>query len=105
LEGRIKFARRVILTNILLYLFCPVFFLVFLALTIGTFVLYPYLALLLLLLFIPGIGTSFIEVLQGNFVLLLSVVSVICRKDFLLWKQPADRRLLTEEMLRQRNLI
>lgn len=105
LEGRIKFARRVILTNILLYLFCPVFFFIFLALTIGTFVLYPYLALLLLLLFIPGIGSSFIEVLQGYFVLLLSVVSVICRKDFLLWKQPADRRLLTEEMLKHHNLI
>ena len=105
LAGRIKSFKRVILTNTFTYLFGPVFFIVFMSLTIITFIMYPYFLLLLFLFFVPKIGPLLLEVFQSYFVLFFSILSVCFRRNFLIWKQPADRYLITEEMLRSHNLI
>ena len=105
MRGRIKTAKRVIFANVLVFLFCPFFFLIFLFLTIGTFTFYPYVGLIFLLLLAPKVGPMLIEVVQSYFVLLFSVFSVLFRRDFLIWKQPADRHLFTEKILKQHNLI
>ena len=105
LKGRIKNSQSVILANTLIYLFCPWFFMVFLGLTIATFALYPYSLLLLLLFFVPKVGPMLLEAIQSYLILFFSIFAVIFRKNFLIWKKPADRQLLTKEMLIQNNLI
>lgn len=104
-KGRLKFAQEVILSNILLYLFCPIFFFLFLVLTVITFIIYPYFTLFLLLLLVPKVGSSLIEVFQSFLVLFFSALAVSFNKNFLIWKKPADRQLFTREMLIQHNLI
>jgi len=105
LRGRLNHGKRGILANILVYLFCPFFFVSFLILTVAIFIAYPYLALLMLLLLIPKIRFLLVEVFQSYFVLFFSALAVIFKKNFLIWKQPADRHLFTAEMLRHHNLI
>lgn len=105
LRGQLKYGKRVILANILVYLFCPFFFVSFLVLTAAAFITYPYLALLMLLLLIPNVRSLLAEVFQSYLVLFLSVFAVLLKKNFIIWKQPADRQLFTEEILKQKNLI
>ncbi|MFX1536024.1 MAG: glycosyltransferase [Promethearchaeota archaeon] len=105
LAGRIKSSKRVILTNTFIYLFCPVFFVFFLGLTLATFAIYPYLLLLLLLLVTPRVGSILLEAAQSFLILFFSILAVSSKKNFLIWKKPADRHLITEDMLRRYNLI
>jgi len=105
LRGHLKQGKRVILANTLLYLFCPFFFVFFLVLTALVFVLYPYLALLLLLFLHPKVRFLLIEVFQSYFVLFFSIFSVLLKRNFFMWQHPADRKLLTEEILEAHNLL
>jgi cellulose synthase/poly-beta-1,6-N-acetylglucosamine synthase-like glycosyltransferase len=105
LQGRLNYGKRVILANVFTYLFSPFFFVIFLALIPLAFVTYPYLALLVLLFLIPKVRSLSVEVFQSYFVLFFSVFAVIFKKNFLIWKQPADRQLFTEELLKQKNLL
>lgn len=105
LAGRIKSSKSAILTNTLIYLFCPVFFVIFLGLTLATFILYPFFLLLLLLLVTPRVGPMLLEVAQSFLILFFSIFAVSLKRNFLIWKKPADRHLITEEMLRRHNLI
>ncbi|MBN1245152.1 glycosyltransferase, partial [Candidatus Bathyarchaeota archaeon] len=93
LRGRLNYGKRVILTNVFTYLFSPFFFVSFLVLTVVAFLTYPYLALLMLLFLIPNMRALSVEVFQSYFVLFFSVLAVIFKKNFLIWKQPADRHL------------
>lgn len=102
---RVKVTKWVILPNIMMYLFSPVFFILFLPMTAITFVKYPYLVLSLIILLVPKIGRLLIELVQGYLVLFVSLFSVASKKSFLTWNKPLDRHLLTEEMLRKQNLI
>ena len=105
LRGRIQSGKRVILANILVYLFCPFFFVAFLVLTVASVIVYPYLALFMFLLLIPKIRSLLIEVFQSYAILFFSVLAVMFRKNFLMWKQPLDRHLFTPELLEQHNLL
>jgi biofilm PGA synthesis N-glycosyltransferase PgaC len=105
LERRVKSSISVILTNTIIYLFCPIFFVVFLGLSGVFFILYPYSILFLLLLFAPKIGPLIVEACQSYLILFLSVLAVLLRKNSLVWKKPADRHMLKEEMLRQYSLV
>jgi cellulose synthase/poly-beta-1,6-N-acetylglucosamine synthase-like glycosyltransferase len=105
INGKIKSAKRVILSDILVYLFCPTMFVMFLIATVGLFLLYPYLTLTLLVLLIPKVRHLTIELCQNYIILFVSIFSVLLKRSFLIWKQPADRLLFTEGMLKQENLI
>lgn len=102
---RIKSNRLTIAFNVFIYLLSPVFFVLLLPFTALIFIRFPYLAALLLLLFVPKVGPLFLEVIQGFVVLLCAFLTVAVGKNFLRWQKPADRHLLTEEMLSRRDLI
>ena len=105
ITGRIKSFKSIVLKNTIIYLFCPIFFVIFLGLTVIAFAMYPLSSLLLISFFLPKVGTMLINVTQGYLLLFFSLMSVFFKKGFLTWKQPADRHLLTEIMLKQNNLI
>jgi biofilm PGA synthesis N-glycosyltransferase PgaC len=102
---RIKSNRVTIASNVFIYLLSPVFFVLLLPFTALVFIRFPYLAALLLLLFVPKVGPIFLETIQGFIVLLYAFMTVAFGKNFLRWQKPADRNLLTEEMLIRRDLI
>jgi biofilm PGA synthesis N-glycosyltransferase PgaC len=102
---RIKSNRLTIAFNVFIYLLSPIFFVLLLPFTALVFIHFPYLAALLLLLFVPRVGHIFLEVLQGFVVLLCAFLTVASRRNFLRWQKPADRQLLTEEILSRRDLI
>jgi biofilm PGA synthesis N-glycosyltransferase PgaC len=102
---QIKSNRITIASNVFIYLLSPVFFVLLLPFTALVFIRFPYLAALLLLLFVPKVGPIFLETLQGFVVLLYAFLTVAFGKNFLKWQKPADRNLLTEEMLSRRDLI
>jgi biofilm PGA synthesis N-glycosyltransferase PgaC len=102
---KIKSSKNVILTNAFIYLFCPIFFVAFLCLTGAFFIIYPYSLLILLLFFVPKVGFLLFEGIQSYLILFFSIIAVSFKKNFLIWKQPEDRHILTEEMLKQKNLI
>lgn len=104
-KKRIKSNRVTIASNVFIYLLSPVFFVLLLPFTALVFIRFPYLAALLLLLFVPKVGPIFLEALQGFVVLLYAFLTVALGKNFLRWQKPADRNLLTEEMLNRRDLI
>jgi poly-beta-1,6-N-acetyl-D-glucosamine synthase len=105
LEAKIKSSKSTILTNAYIYLFCPIFFVGFLLLTGAFFIVYPYSSLVLLLLFVPKVGFLISEGFQSYLILFFSIIAVSFKKNFLIWKKPADRQLFTEEILRRHNLI
>lgn len=105
LQRRIGATKRVILTNIFIYIFGPLFFALFLSVTIMVFIVYPYLAVILLVLFVPKVGSMLIEVIQSYLVLFFSLFMVALKKKFLVWSKPADRKLLSEEMLNRHDFI
>ncbi|XHH09213.1 MAG: glycosyltransferase [Candidatus Bathyarchaeia archaeon] len=102
---KVKTAPRVVLSNIFVYLVCPSFFILFMIATVGMLALYPLLTLSLLLLLIPKVRQLSAEVFLNYILLFISSFSVLLKRNFLIWKQPADRQLFTEEMLRQTGLI
>jgi hypothetical protein len=102
---RIRSNSQTIITNILVYLFGSIFFVLFLAVTVILFVEFPWLVISLLLFFVPGVGNFLVEVTQGFLFLFFGLWTAVSKKDFLSWKKPADRHLFTEDMLKKHSLI
>jgi cellulose synthase/poly-beta-1,6-N-acetylglucosamine synthase-like glycosyltransferase len=102
---RIKSNRLTIASNVFIYLLSPIFFVLLLPFTALVFIHFPYLVALLLLLLLPRVGPIFLEVIQGFVVLLCAFLTVASKRNYLIWQKPADRNLLTEEMLSRRDLI
>ena len=105
LNGRIKNNGNIIAVNILIYLFAPVFFMIFLAITILLFISYPWLIASALIFLVPGIGSYLSEAFQGFLVLFSGIWAVVLRRNFLVWNKPADRYLFSEELLAKHNLV
>lgn len=104
-QNRVRSGRRVLLSNVFLYVICPVLFAFLLATTLLLLISVPYLLMSLLILLIPQIGAYVAEVLQDFTVLLVGIVYVIVGKKFESWKQPNDRTLISEGALRTHGLI
>jgi len=102
---RIEDNNRTIIANTLIYLFGPIFFVLFLAVTAIVFVRYPYLIATLAVFLIPKVRNILIEAFRGFLVLFCGILGVAFRRNFLVWQTPADRSLLEEDMLRRRDLI
>jgi hypothetical protein len=84
---------------------CPSFFMLFLVTTPIVFLYHPYLLALLLVLFIPKVRSYVLEAFQAFFILFIAQLQVASKRSFLTWRKPADRTLLTEEMLENCGLI
>jgi cellulose synthase/poly-beta-1,6-N-acetylglucosamine synthase-like glycosyltransferase len=103
--GQIRKNGHIILADVLIYLFGPVFFALFLGMTIILFIEAPWSIIILLVFFIPLIGNFLAEIAQGFLVLFVSIWAVAFKRNFLIWRSPADRCLLTEELLVKYSLI
>ena len=104
-KGRIEGSKRVVVQGVFTYIVGPLVFIAFIAATIVLLLSVPYLALAFSVFLIPKVGFYLLESLQNYFVLFFSIVAAAFNRRFLVWKQPADRVLLNEEMLRTRGLI
>lgn len=105
IRKRIKNAKRVVIQDIFLYLVSPIAFIPFLVTTTLLFLNFPYFAILLLVLLIPKIGFSLIDVVQNCLLLFIGICLLALNKKFILWSKPENRALLTENILRQYMLI
>lgn len=105
LNRRIRGSKRTIIPSIFTYLFSPVFFILLLPVTALLIIRFPYFAALLLLFLVPKIGGPLIEASQSFIILVLGYIGAASRKSSMKWQKPADRLVLTSEMLRTRHLI
>jgi cellulose synthase/poly-beta-1,6-N-acetylglucosamine synthase-like glycosyltransferase len=105
LKNKIKKGRGIILKNLFLYLVAPFAFLLFVVCTLYLFLSYPKMILLLFIFLIPKLRVFLIEVIIGYVTLVIAIILCILGKNFLVWKKPQDRALITREMLVQKHLI
>jgi biofilm PGA synthesis N-glycosyltransferase PgaC len=105
LKNRIKTAKKVIVPNVMLYLFSPIAFLAFALLTLVLLVNLPYLLLASLFLVIPNVRFYVYELLESNFLLSGSILAVLFGKRLSIWRQPDDRAWITKEALSRHHLI
>ena len=104
-QKRVKIAKRVVIQDLFLYLLSPVAFILLLAATMALLLNFPYFAVLFLIFLIPKVGFNLLEIAQNYLVLFIAICFLALDKKFIFWKQPEDRALLTEDMLRQYVLI
>lgn len=104
-KGKIKSTKVIVVPNILLYLFSPVAFVFFFALTVVLLFNFPYISLVLLFLLIPKVRFYVYQIVENNFLLFAGIFGVISGKSFSVWSQPEDRAFLTYEALSRLNLI
>jgi biofilm PGA synthesis N-glycosyltransferase PgaC len=105
LKGRIRVNKRVVATDVFIYLFGPAFFVLFLLTTFMMVVNFPYFLVLGAVFFVPKVNSILIEVIQSYFILLFASFEILCKRKFLLWDKPGDRCLLTEDLLQQNGFI
>ena len=105
LRARLKTERKTLAKNLFLYLLAPVVFLLFLVTTAYFILIFPVAIVMGLVFLVPKINTYVAEVVLNYFIILYSMILTATRKQFVVWKKPADRALLTEEMLVKAGLI
>lgn len=105
LRRRITGQKRIIVQNVLSYVFSPIIFIALIATTLLLLLSYPYFALIFIILLIPKVRSYFFEVVQNYLVLFFSILSVAVDKKFVVWNKPTNRVLVKEDMLRQHGLI
>jgi len=105
LKGKVKSTRSTVIPNMLLYLFSPVAFVVFLFLTGYLLFSYPLLLASFALLIVPNVRFYFYEIFESNILLFVSLFAVLFGKRFSVWTQPEDRVWLTAENLASYGLI
>ena len=104
-KNKIRTAKALVIKNLLVYLLTSVFFFFFMATTIYLMVKCPIIILLLLIFLVPKVREYLIGAILNYLILLYSIVSILLKRKFEVWKKPMDRILLTEEMLLQNGLI
>lgn len=105
LRKRVLSAKKIVVQDVFLYLFSPLFFILLLATTIGLLLYFPYFALTFVILFVPRVRLTLFEVVQNYLMLFIGIFLLALNKKFIIWDRPKDRTLLTENMLRQYMLI
>jgi cellulose synthase/poly-beta-1,6-N-acetylglucosamine synthase-like glycosyltransferase len=105
-RGKIKTGKGVIMKNLLVYFLAPFAFLFLIVTTIYIVFKMPIVVLpLFILLIVPKVRNLIFEVSLNYMIILYAIVLSVFRRKFVVWKQPEDRPLLREEILRQRQLI
>ncbi len=104
-KGKIKSTKSTVIPNMLLYLFSPIAFAIFLVLSSYLVLSYPLLLFSSLLLFVPQARFYVYQVVENNILLFISILAVLFGKKFSVWAQPDDRVWFTKENLASYNLI
>lgn len=106
LEKKLSLPKRIVLSEVFLYILNPFFFLASVSVTFFLMLEYPFLLVSLLLLLIPRIRYYFIEVVQDNLILLGAAVSTVFNKRYMTWIKAEDSRLhLTKDLLKSVKLV
>jgi cellulose synthase/poly-beta-1,6-N-acetylglucosamine synthase-like glycosyltransferase len=105
LKNKLKKGREIILKNLFIYLVAPFAFVLFVACTIYLFLNYPQMILLLFIFLIPKLRFYLVEAITGYVTLMVAIILGIFGRNFLVWRKPQDRALITREMLVQKHLI
>jgi cellulose synthase/poly-beta-1,6-N-acetylglucosamine synthase-like glycosyltransferase len=105
IKKEIKNGRTILIKNIFVYLFSPIFFLFFIFCSIYLMLNHPPLILVLSAFFVPKLRVYLIEAIIGYITLIIAIISWIIKRDFSIWKTPKDRVLFTESMLVQKDLL
>jgi poly-beta-1,6-N-acetyl-D-glucosamine synthase len=104
-KGKVRSTKSTVIPNILLYLFSPIGFVIFLVLTAFLVFSYPLLLVLPVLLLIPQVRFYVYQIIENNILLFVSLLAVLFGQKFSVWTQPEDRAWLTRENLASYNLI
>jgi len=104
-RNKIKTGKWTVLRNLFVYLFAPWFFLLFVITTFYLMLVHPFTILLLAILLIPKVNKYAVEATLNYLILISATVSAVLGKKFVMWRQPQDRTLFTENMLVERGLI
>jgi cellulose synthase/poly-beta-1,6-N-acetylglucosamine synthase-like glycosyltransferase len=104
-KGKLKTSQKTLIPNIMLYLFSPSAFVIFIILTIFLVYSFPYLLLLLTLLAVPKVRFFAYEIIESNMLLFLAMFGVALGKNFRIWNQPNDRACISREKLNHLNLV
>ena len=104
-KGKMKTSKKTLIPNIMLYLFSPSAFVLFLILTVFLAYNFPYLLLILTLLAVPKVRFYSYEIFESNMLLFLAMFGVAAGRSFSIWNQPDDRACLSKEKLNQLNLV
>lgn len=105
LRNKITIDRSIIAKYLLIYLFGPFFFMTFMFLSVFVFLQMPLLSLSFLILLIPRAREYSFELIFGYIIFFFSLIIIITKGKFLKWDRPEDRKLFTEEILIEKNLI
>jgi glucan phosphoethanolaminetransferase (alkaline phosphatase superfamily) len=104
-KGKLKTTKKTLIPNIMLYLFSPSAFVIFLILTAFLVYTFPYLLLVLTLLVVPKVRFYSYEIFENNMLLFLAMFGVAVGRNFSIWNQPDDRACLSWKKLNQLNLV
>jgi cellulose synthase/poly-beta-1,6-N-acetylglucosamine synthase-like glycosyltransferase len=105
LRNKMRVGKSVVAKNVLLYLICPLLFLLLLAMTIYMMIRIPLLLLLMLVFLIPKANTYLIEAILNYTILVYALFSSVPRKKFVVWETSEDRTLLQSAILTEKGLI
>ncbi len=108
---KLAMPKRIAVPEIMLHIFNPLFMVALAVLTVALSIEAPFLGLAFAVL----LGTVFLikktrvtalELLQNNLILLTSLSSFFTKRNFVFWKPIGESRsMLTEKVLREKNLI
>ncbi len=110
-HGKLRLPKRIAISEIFLHIFNPFLLVALSVVAVFVFAEIPatlaiFVLFLLPVLLVKKTRTMLLEVLQNNLILLAALSTFITNKGFILWKTVQESRLLiTEEVLKQRNLI
>ncbi|MEM3551745.1 MAG: glycosyltransferase [Candidatus Bathyarchaeia archaeon] len=98
-------ARRIIIPNVILYLFSPLAFTIFLIFSLVLLMHFPLLLAASALLIVPSVRFYLYEIFESNFILFAAIFAAIFGKKFSVWGQPEDRTCITKDVLIRFNLV
>jgi len=97
--------RGIIARHIYIYIFNPIFFLLFMIMSFYLLINFPILGLSILIFFIPKVNKYVFEMFFGFFILIIALSFVLVKKRYLFWKKHEERKSLNEDILRKYDLI
>lgn len=104
-RNRVKGPKRIIAQGAFLYLINPIIFVLLIAATLFLMLNYPVMGLSFLALLIPKVRLFFLEISQNQLLLVVSLFMLIFGTKYVIWRKPKNRSLVTEEKLREYDLI
>ncbi len=108
---KLRMPKRIAIPEIMLHIFDPLLFAVLAVLSVAVVVSYPLLGVFFAVFLVAAFALKktrvmAFELLQNNFILLISLSSFFTRRNFVFWKPvEGSRSALSAAVLREKNLI